>query len=73
MLRTIIVLSKSVFSERAANTRAGESDAKFTDKGWFWHEGEKPLSVERLFQMYLETVVEAETELENQEDENVQE
>lgn len=39
-----------------AGSDPGESDAKFTDKGWFWHEGEKPLSVERLFQMYLETV-----------------
>lgn len=34
----------------------GESDAKFTNKGWFWHEGERPLSAERAFQMYLETV-----------------
>ena len=35
---------------------AGESDAKATDKGWFWHSGETPLTAERLFQMYLETV-----------------
>lgn len=35
---------------------AGESDAKFTDKGWFWHPGEKAMSGERAFQMYLETV-----------------
>ena len=34
----------------------GESDAKATNKGWFWHAGESPLSAERLFQMYLETV-----------------
>lgn len=34
----------------------GESDAKFTDKGWFWHEGCKPLTAERTFQMYLETI-----------------
>lgn len=34
----------------------GESDAKATTKGWFWHEGEEVLSAERLFQMYLETV-----------------
>ncbi len=34
----------------------GESDAKATNKGWFWHAGETPLSAERLFQMYLETV-----------------
>ncbi len=35
---------------------AGESDAKITDLGWFWHEKEKVKSAERLFQMYLETV-----------------
>lgn len=34
----------------------GESDAKMTNQGWFWHAGESPLSAERLFQMYLETV-----------------
>ena len=34
----------------------GESDAKFTDKGWFWHPGCEPMSAERTFQMYLETV-----------------
>ena len=34
----------------------GESDAKMTDQGWFWHSNESPLSAERLFQMYLETV-----------------
>lgn len=34
----------------------GESDAKATNKGWFWHAGEAPLSSDRLFQMYLETV-----------------
>lgn len=34
----------------------GESDAKGTNRGWFWHAGESPLSPERLFQMYLETV-----------------
>lgn len=34
----------------------GESDAKATNKGWFYHDGEAPLSSERLFQMYLETV-----------------
>ncbi len=33
-----------------------ESDAKATDKGWFWHKGEKVLPAERLYQMYLETV-----------------
>ena len=34
----------------------GESDAKATDSGWFWHPWEKPLSPERIFRMYLETV-----------------
>ncbi len=34
----------------------GESDAKFTNRGWFWHEDEQPMSAERTFQMYLETV-----------------
>ena len=34
----------------------GESDAKATSAGWFWHEGESMKSAERLFQMYLETV-----------------
>ena len=34
----------------------GESDAKATDRGWFYHEGEQALSPERLFRMYLETV-----------------
>lgn len=36
--------------------KPGESDAKATNRGWFWHEGEGVLSPERLFQMYLETV-----------------
>lgn len=34
----------------------GESDAKATSGGWFWHSGETVLTTERLFQMYLETV-----------------
>ena len=34
----------------------GESDAKATSGGWFWHSGETVTSAERLFQMYLETV-----------------
>ena len=34
----------------------GESDAKATSAGWFWHAGETVLTAERLFQMYLETV-----------------
>ena len=36
--------------------KAGESDAKATDKGWFWHSGESPKSAEALFKIYLETV-----------------
>lgn len=43
-------------SETAWQWFPGESDAKFTDKGWFWHEGEQPMTAERTFQMYLETV-----------------
>lgn len=35
---------------------AGESDAKITDLGWFWHEQETVKSAERIFRMYLETV-----------------
>ena len=34
----------------------GESDAKATTAGWFWHEGESVKSAETLFKMYLETV-----------------
>ncbi|MGN1241096.1 MAG: discoidin domain-containing protein, partial [Alloprevotella sp.] len=30
--------------------------AKATNRGWFYHDGEAPLTPERLFQMYLETV-----------------
>lgn len=33
-----------------------ESDAKATNRGWFWHEGEQPHSSERLYRMYIETV-----------------
>lgn len=35
---------------------AGESDAKATSGGWFWHSGETVKSAETLFQTYLETV-----------------
>ena len=34
----------------------GESDAKGTNNGWFYHDGETVKTAERLFQMYLETV-----------------
>ena len=36
--------------------KAGESDAKATNKGWFWHSGESPKSATELFKIYLETV-----------------
>lgn len=34
----------------------GESDAKISNSGWFWHANETLKTAERLFQMYLETV-----------------
>lgn len=34
----------------------GESDAKATTAGWFWHSGESVKSASELFKMYLETV-----------------
>jgi len=42
--------------ENAWKWRAGESDAKATNKGWFWHSGESPKSAQELFKIYLETV-----------------
>lgn len=42
--------------ENAWRWNPGESDAKATSGGWFWHAGETIHSAERLFQMYLETV-----------------
>lgn len=35
---------------------AGESDAKGTNRGWFWHEGQSIASLDRLWQFYMETV-----------------
>lgn len=35
---------------------AGESDAKATTAGWFWHSNESVQSLDKLWQMYLETV-----------------
>ena len=35
---------------------AGESDAKATSGGWFWHEGESIRSLDNLWQFYLETI-----------------
>ncbi len=43
-------------NEDAYEWNAGESDAKATNRGWFWHEGEGVLSAARLWQMYMETV-----------------
>jgi len=43
-------------SETAWNWDAGESDAKISNSGWFWHSGESLKSAETLFKMYLETV-----------------
>jgi len=43
-------------NENAYQWFAGESDAKATNRGWFWHENEEVLSLDRLWQMYLETV-----------------
>ena len=34
----------------------GESDAKATNSGWFWHAGQSMLSLDQLWQFYLETV-----------------
>jgi alpha-L-fucosidase len=36
--------------------KAGESDAKATSAGWFWHSGETPKTAAQLFKIYLETV-----------------
>lgn len=36
--------------------KPGESDAKATSAGWFWHSTESMKTAETLFQMYLETV-----------------
>lgn len=43
-------------SETAWQWSPGESDAKATTSGWFWHSGESVKSAETLFKMYLETV-----------------
>lgn len=34
----------------------GESDAKATNSGWFWHAGQSMHSLDKLWQFYLETV-----------------
>ncbi len=43
-------------NENAYEWEAGESDAKATTGGWFWHSDEGVLSLNRLWQMYMETV-----------------
>ena len=42
--------------ENAWQWCAGESDAKATSGGWFYHDGETVKSAEELFKIYLETV-----------------
>ena len=34
----------------------GESDAKATNKGWFYHDGETPHTADRVWQFYMDTV-----------------
>lgn len=43
-------------NEDAIKWYAGESDAKATNKGWFWHENQRLEPLDRLWQIYLETV-----------------
>lgn len=42
--------------ENAFEWCAGESDAKATSAGWFWHSGQSMKSLENLWQFYMETV-----------------
>lgn len=48
--------SNNTGQEKGWRWLPGESDAKATSAGWFWHRSQSDLSAERLFQMYLETV-----------------
>lgn len=48
--------SEEYGSETAWKWNGGESDAKISNSGWFWHSGESLKSAETLFKMYLETV-----------------
>lgn len=48
--------SRETGNEDAYEWNAGEADAKATTSGWFWHANEGILSLNRLWQMYLETV-----------------
>ena len=43
-------------NENAVKWFAGESDAKATNLGWFWHEGQEMRPLEKLWQFYLETI-----------------
>lgn len=43
-------------NENAYEWKAGESDAKGTTAGWFWHSGQSIHTVDRLWQFYMETV-----------------
>ena len=43
-------------NENAWKWFPGESDAKATTDGWFWHAGESVKSSDELFKIYLETV-----------------
>ncbi len=42
--------------ENAWKWFAGEADAKGTNRGWFWHNGQSIHSADRLWQFYMETV-----------------
>ena len=50
------VANRNVGQEHGWIWLPGESDAKATTAGWFWHSNQQDLSAERLFRMYLETV-----------------
>lgn len=43
-------------NEDAWYWKAGESDAKATTSGWFWHNGQSVQSLSKLWQFYMETV-----------------
>ncbi len=43
-------------NENAWKWFPGESDAKATSSGWFWHSGESVKTAEQMFKIYLETV-----------------
>jgi alpha-L-fucosidase len=51
-----LITSWCNMTEYGTQWNPSEADAKATSKGWFWHSDETPLTGERLYQMYLETV-----------------